>query len=104
MKWTKLLIFLCVISTTFCEAKQKHYRDGSNLPQKEREFAQLLSLRERRIFCGRFNHKQRMAAIKYASGRRKDSCLTPDEAVVRVMEDTGMSLAVKHRREINEGK
>lgn len=76
-------------------ASPKHKRDGSNLPSKEREFAEQLSIRQRRIFCGQFNQAQRLAAIKFARGRGQDKCYTPDEAVVKVMEETGMSLASK---------
>jgi len=92
-----LLFFLILCSLAV--AAPKHKRDGSNLPKKEKEFAQQLSIRQRKIFCGKFNQKQRQIAIKYARGRGKDQCLTPDEAVRKVMEDTGMSLAVKGRPE-----
>ncbi len=92
-----LIALLCVGSVAF--AGPKHKRDGSNLPVKEREFADMLSLRERKIFCGRFSHSQRETAIKYAKGRRQDECYTPDDAVKKVMEETGMSLAVKGRYE-----
>lgn len=88
---------LCMGSIAY--AGPKHKRDGSNLPSKEREFADMLSLYERKIFCGRFSHNQREIAIKYAKGRGKDQCYTPDDAVKKVMEETGMSLAVKGRYE-----
>lgn len=93
----KLLIFFLVPVLAF--ASPKHIRDGSNLPQKERKFAEKLSFQKRRIFCGRFNQSQRLEAIKYAKGRGQDACLTPDEAVVKVMEETGMSLAIKKKED-----
>lgn len=80
-------------------ALPKHIRNESRLPSKEKEFASKLTLEKKKIFCGRFNYEQRRLAMKYAIGRRQDHCLTPDEAVVRVMEETGMSLAVKSRRQ-----
>ncbi len=43
-------------------------------------------------------------AIKYSRGRGKDSCFTPDEAVTKVMEETGMSLAVKGRSETDQAQ
>jgi len=90
-----LVLFMSCIGLLYCG--MKHSRDGSHLPAREKKFAEQLTIRKRRIFCGRFNHEQRQAAIKYARGRGKDSCFTPDEAVVKVMEETGMSLAVKGR-------
>lgn len=92
-----LVIFLLITSTVL--AAPKHKRDGSNLPTKEKEFAGQLSIQQRKIFCGRFNYEQRQMAIKYARGRGKDQCFTPDEAVHKVMEETGMSLAGKGRYE-----
>jgi len=38
--------------------------------------------------------------MKYAAGAHQDACDTPDEAVIKVMEETGMSLAEKGRRRI----
>ncbi len=93
----KTLVFFALLST-FCFAA-KHKRDGSNLPAKEKSFAEQLSIRQRKIFCGQFNEEQRLAAIRYAKGRGKDECATPDEAVQRVMEETGMSLAERGRHE-----
>lgn len=93
-----VLFFLCFVS--FCFAAPKHKRDGTTLPRKEREFAEQLSIKQRKIFAGRFSHAQRELTIRYARGRGKDSCLTPDEAVLRVMEETGMSLAVKGRPDV----
>ena len=80
-------------------ALPRHIRNESRLPAKDKEFASKLTIEKRKIFCGRFNYKQRDMAMKYAIGRRQDQCLTPDEAVIRVMEETGMSLAVKSRRQ-----
>ena len=74
------------------------------LPAREKEFATQLSIRQRKIFCGKFNEKQRQMAIKYSRGRGKDSCFTPDEAVTKVMEETGMSLAVKGRSETDQAQ
>jgi len=95
-----LVLFLSFASLS--HATPKRLRDGSHLPAKEQEFAKQLSLRQRRIFCGQFNHEQRQDALKYAMGRGKDSCYTPDEAVIKVMEETGMSLSVKGRKEIED--
>lgn len=92
-----LFVLLCIGCVSY--AAPKHKRDGSNLPAKEREFADMLSLRERKIFCGRFSNHQREIAIKYAKGRGRDKCYTPDDAVRKVMEETGMSLAIKGRYE-----
>ncbi|NGX59285.1 MAG: hypothetical protein KR126chlam3_00433 [Chlamydiae bacterium] len=92
-----LILLLLITSTVF--AAPKHIRDGSNLPRKDQEFADQLSIRQKKIFCGKFNHEQRQIAIKYTRGRGQDQCYTPDEAVRRVMEETGMSLAVKGRPE-----
>lgn len=94
----RIFILFFIISTSLYGAP-KHIRDGSNLPPKERDFAAQLSIKERKIFCGQFNQKQRKIAIKYTRGLGKDLCCTPDEAVKRVMEETGMSLAVKGRPE-----
>lgn len=91
--------FFLLILTSSLFGASKHRRDSTFLPAKEKEFAEQLSIKERKIFCGRFNSKQREMAIKLAMGRGKDSCFTPNEAVMRVMEETGMSLAVKGRRE-----
>lgn len=100
MRQFQMPLFLFIICIGFFCMGAKHVRDGSHLPSREKKFAEQLTIKKRRIFCGQFNHKQRQAAIKYARGRGKDSCFTPDEAVVKVMEETGMSLAVKGRKEI----
>lgn len=71
------------------------------MPHKEKEFADQLSVKQRRVYCRKFNHEQRELALKYARGRGKDACYTPDEAVIKVMEETGMPLAVKGQREID---
>lgn len=97
-----ILFFLVAVS--FLTASPKHRRDEKHLPKKDQEFAEQLSLRHRKIFCGRFNAKQREMAVQYARGRGKDSCSTPDEAVTKVMEETGMSLAVKGKSETDQGK
>lgn len=76
----------------------KHCRDCSQLPPREKKFAEQLSTRKRRIFCGQFNHDQRQATMRYAIGHGKDVCYTPDEAVLKVMEESGMSLAYKGRK------
>lgn len=77
----------------------KHRRDSEALPARDKEFAEKLSVRHRKIFCGQFNQIQRDEAIKYARGLGQDKCCTPDEAVLKVMEETGMSLAHKGRPE-----
>ena len=100
MRYCILLIVVC--SSVF--GSPKHRRDGTLLPEKEKEFSTQLSIRQRKIFCGKFNEKQRKMAIKYARGRGKDSCFTPDEAVTKVMEETGMSLAVKGRSETDQAQ
>lgn len=92
------IILFCLVPVLVFGAS-KHKRDGSDLPAKEREFAQQLTVQKRRIYCGRFNQSQRLEAIKYARGRGCDQCLTPDEAVIKVMEETGMSLAIKRRED-----
>ncbi len=84
------------------EAGPKHRRDEVRLPEKEKEFAIQLSLRQRKIFCGQFNHLQRDEAIKYARGRGQDKCYTPDEAVLKVMEESGMSLTLRGRPQSQE--
>jgi len=95
-KW--LIILLSTTCLGVCSPK--HPRDGKHLPRKEQEFAEQLSIYKRRIFCGQFNPKQRKMAMKYAAGAHQDACDTPDEAVIKVMEETGMSLAEKGRRRI----
>lgn len=95
----RIIYFLFLIVSTSLFAAPKHKRDGSNLPHSEQQFAGQLSIRQRKIFCGQFNHDQRKTAISYAKGRNQDQCCTPDEAVRRVMEESGMSLAVKGRPE-----
>lgn len=90
--------FLFFASSCFSSLKQK--RDEANLLYKEKEFAEKLSIRQRKIFCRQFTHNQRQAAISYAKGN-VESCYSPDEAVFKVMEETGMSLAMK-RKSIEE--
>lgn len=94
----KVFLFPLILASILCMSAY-HKRDGARLPPKEKEFAAQLSVRQRRVFCGRFNHVQRELAIKHAKGRGRDKCFTPDEAVTKVMEETGMPLAVKSRRE-----
>lgn len=95
----RILLFLLFLFSISLFAGPRHKRDGSNLPSIEKEFASQLSIRQRKIFCGQFNQTQRQMAIKYASNRNKDMSCTPDEAVKRVMEESGMSLAIKGRPE-----
>ncbi len=92
------LLFLSLSIGGYSAAK--HPRDCSRLPAREKRFSEELSIRQRRIFCGRFNHTQREMTINYAKGRGKQSCFTPDEAVFKVMEETGMSITVKSQREL----
>lgn len=99
MKRWLTLVFLSVTCLGICGPK--HARDGKQLPQAEQEFAQQLSVYKRRIFCGQFNAKQRQMAMRYAAGVHSDSCATPDEAVLKVMSETGMSLVEKGRRRLD---
>ena len=70
----------------------KHKRDGANLPENEKKFAQLLGVHYRRVYCGNFSQSQRLSAIKYSSSRSHDTMLSPNEAVVKVMEESGLPL------------
>ncbi len=99
MKRIWIYTLLLVGITALGHSGLKHSRDGGLLPKRDQEFANQLSIRQRKIFCGRFNQAQRDSALKYARGRGMDKCCTPDESVVKVMEETGMSLAVKRRKE-----
>lgn len=93
-----LLMTLCVLGTSsVATSAPKHRRDSESLSDRDKEFAEQLSARHRKIFCGRFNQEQRDEALKFARGIGKDKCWTPDEAVLKVMEETGMSLAFKGR-------
>lgn len=103
-RYMRVVLLLSLMLASCLFGVSKHRRDGLDLPKKEQEFAGKLSLRMRKVFCGRFNHKQRQMAIKMARGRGHDRCLTPDEAVVRVMEETGMSLAVKGQSETDHSR
>lgn len=87
-----LLLFLTVASLG--EASSRHCRDCSCLPAKEQEFAAKLSVSKRKIFCGKFTDSQRQAAMRYSEQSSED------RAVVKVMQETGMSLAVKSKKEI----
>lgn len=84
-----IVLLVCIASNLMATPK----RDCSRLPAKEREFASSLSVAKRKIFCGRFSPAQRSMAMRYANE------LSPDTAIVRVMEETGMSLSVKHRKQ-----
>lgn len=90
-----LCLLLLVMTVAF--GSPKHRRDSEALSTRDQEFAEQLSGRHRRIFCGQFNQTQRDESIKFARGVGQDKCCTPDEAVLRVMEKTGMSLAFKGR-------
>jgi len=98
----RLMILICLGWLAALSAGPKHSRDGSYLPKREQQFAEQLSIHKRRIFCGQFNIAQRQTAMKYARGLGKDACYTPDEAVVKVMEETGMSLAERGRPKTTE--
>lgn len=89
-------VFICGTMTIGYSAP-KHRRDSEALSNRDKEFAEGLSLRHRKIFCGQFSQIQRDETIKYARGLGQDKCCTPDEAVLKVMEETGMSLALKGR-------
>lgn len=93
----RFFIFLFIPVLVFGGAR--HKRDGSLLPDKERKFAQLLTIQKRRIYCGRFNQLQRLNAIKYTYNKECDVRLTPDEAVLKVMEESGMPVSAKRREE-----
>ncbi|MBS0629644.1 MAG: hypothetical protein JSS30_05405 [Verrucomicrobia bacterium] len=88
-----ILLLLCSI----CYAAPQKRRSSEALSTRDKEFAERLSARHRRIFCGQFNQTQRDETVKYARGVGQDKCCTPDEAVLKVMEDMGMSLAFKGR-------
>ncbi|NGX39846.1 MAG: hypothetical protein KR126chlam1_01180 [Chlamydiae bacterium] len=94
------MTLFCIASFTSVEGGIKQLRRIAHLPGPERTFARQLSVRQRRIFCRQFSASQREIAIQYATGEWKDSCLTPDEAVLKVMEETGMSLAAKGRKDL----
>lgn len=70
-------------------------RYKAHLSAKDQEFSQKLSRRQRKIFCGQFSQSQREKALRYVVQGAKD----PDEAVIRVMEETGMPLATKRRQD-----
>lgn len=92
------LLFLVII-TNWGFATSQHCRDCCRLPVEEQEFANQLSIVKRKIFCGKFSNAQRQTAMEYAKEE-----LSPEEAVVRVMQETGMSLAVKSRRQCEKDK
>ena len=89
-------LFLFLSVAVLCNGEVKHKRDGTNLPLSEKEFSEQLSIKLRKIFCGQFNPTQRELAIKYAE-EIQEGMLTPDDAVIKVMEETGMSLSLKGR-------
>lgn len=76
-------------------ATPSHIRYKTHLSEKDQEFSQKLSRQQRKIFCGQFSQSQREKAIRYVVQEAKN----PDEAVIRVMEETGMPLATKRRQE-----
>lgn len=94
MRLVLLFILLSLVSVT--EASPRHCRDCSRLSQVEQDFAAKLSVSKRKIFCGKFSDAQRRAAMRRASQS------SPDEAIVKVMEETGMPLAVKSRKEAEQ--
>lgn len=76
----------------------RNLRYSTHLSVRDQEFAKQLSRRHKKIFCGQFNQAQREKAVRYAiQGVKK-----PDEAVMRVMEETGMPLATKRKSESEE--
>lgn len=93
----KYILFILISISSIAAAAPRHCRDCSCLSTQEQEFAGHLSISKRRIFCGRFSPAQRQAAMRYAS-----STISPEESVVHVMQETGMSLAVKSRRQCGE--
>ncbi len=92
-------LILLIIITKFGFAAPQHCRDCCQLPAQEQEFANQLSIVKRKVFCGKFSNAQRQAAMKYA-----EEHISPEEAVVRVMQETGMPLAVKSRRQCEKEK
>lgn len=76
-------------------ATPPHVRYKTHLSVKDQEFSQKLSRQQRKIFCGQFSQSQREKAIRYVVQEAKN----PDEAVIRVMEETGMPLVTKRRQE-----
>lgn len=100
----RICIFVCVcliaclaLPNSSEAAVSKRCRDCSCLSEREQTFAQQLSVHKRRVFCGKFSSSQRIAAMQYTQRN-----LSADEAVVRVMDETGMSLAVKTRKQCGE--
>lgn len=82
-------------------------RNCSHLSEQQREFAEQLCLQNRKYFCGRFNDVQRQTAMRYAEegitlAQSQIYLLSPDDAVQRVREESGMSMAVKRQRECEE--
>lgn len=94
MNNTKLLIFSFLIIGATLFAGFKHKRDGSDLLPREKEFAENLSVKHRRIFCGQFNKKQRDLTIQYSKMRGIKGC-SPNDAVIKVMHETGMHITHK---------
>ncbi len=97
IRMKKIILFILIAVASIATAAPRHCRDCSCLSAKEQEFASYLSVSKRRIFCGRFSNAQRQAAMRHA-----DNKICPEEAVVHVMQETGMSLAVKSRRQCGE--
>lgn len=91
----RLFILAALLLLVPAFSSPKNRGDSEALSYRDKEFAHQLSVRHRKIFCGQFSQAQRDAAIKYARGIGQDKCCTPEEAVLKVMEETGMSLAYK---------
>lgn len=87
--------FFLLLLPSLLFAAAQHCRDCSCLSPQERAFAEELSVSKRKIFCGQFSAMQRQAAMREAAAED----LSPEEAVVQVMEETGLSLAVKSKRQ-----
>lgn len=59
----------------------------SQLASKDQNFAMHLCSPHREVFCSRFTPAQRKRAMNLV---KKNSMMTPDQAVQRIMQDTGM--------------
>lgn len=92
----RVLLCLLLAFSSIAHSAPRHCRDCSKLPEKEQEFASKLSISKRKIFCGKFSPAQRQAAMRHADG------VSPDRSVVKVMQETGMSLAVKSKKEVTK--
>ena len=104
--WIILSLLVCG-SLPLLALGPKHVRDCSILSQEEKEFAEQLTVHNRKFFCGRFNAEQRRTAMDYSENgipltQSQAYLLTPDEAVQRVKEESGMPMSVKRQRECEE--